>query len=134
MRLAENVLNMLRSEFAELQKLLMRELRRAWRNNLLERGWLVMCVVLLVFSIFSAYIFHLERLEEMRKAVWDRQAQTLGLVHLYLQQKRFDEARKLLQKVIEEDPQSEWGMRAQRMLEEWEAQRREIEKEEQGER
>jgi len=133
MRLAENVLKMLRREFVELQKLLMRELRRAWRNNLLERGWVVMCIVLLVFSIFSAYIFHLERLEEMRKAIWDRQAQTLGLVHLYIQQKRFDEARKLLQRVIEEDPQSEWGMRAQRMLEEWEAQRREIEKEEQSE-
>ncbi len=130
MRIAENILASLRAEFAALQRLVAKELRRAWRNNLLERGWIVLCIVLIAFSAFSAYIFHLERLEEQRKALWDRQSQMLGLVHLYVQQRRLDEARRLLYKIIEEDPQSEWGIRAQRMLEEWDAQRREIEGEE----
>lgn len=130
MRIAENTLALLRAEFAELQRLVVRELRKAWRNNLLERGWIVLCIVLIAFSAFSAYIFHLERLEEQRKALWDRQSQMLGLVHLYVQQRRFDEAKRLLHKIVEEDPQSEWGIRAQRMLEEWEAQRRQIEAEE----
>lgn len=133
MRIAENMLATLRAEFAALQKLIVRELRRAWRNNLLERGWFVLCIILIAFSAFSAYVFHLERLEEQRKALWDRQSQMLGLVHLYIQQRKFDEARRLLQKIIEEDPQSEWGIKAQRMLEEWDAQLREIEREEREE-
>ncbi|MCS7253801.1 MAG: FecR domain-containing protein [Armatimonadota bacterium] len=130
MRIAENILASLRAEFATLHKLILTELRRAWRNNLLERGWIVLCIVLIAFSIFSAYIFHLERLEEQRKALWDRQSQMLGLVHLYVQQRQFDDARKLLHKIVEEDPHSEWGIRAQRMLEEWDSQLREIEREE----
>ncbi|HID05652.1 MAG TPA: tetratricopeptide repeat protein [Armatimonadetes bacterium] len=124
LRLSEQLVRRYRAIFRSVARVIAAEMRRAWRNNLFERGWLVFCIVLIAFTGFSVYIFHLERLEELKQLRAERSSHALGLVHLYLQQRRFDEARELLQRIVEEDPESEWGQRAQRMLEDWEALKR----------